>query len=806
MNRLHRFLLATAAVALGALLLTAPATHAQPADTTARDTVTVPDLTLETIHASGELSPESFRGGRWTEEGPVITYVESADTSDATHLIRYNLETDSRERLIDGTNLYAEDVDRLIQIEDYEYSNDGSSVLLYTDSQRVWRYNTKGIYYVYDLDTQTLTPVADRDDGYQMFAKFNPSATKVAFVRNRNLFVKDLETGTETALTTDGAEGTIINGTFDWVYEEEFRIRDGFRWSPDGEHIAFFKLDESDTREFALTDYTTRYPDYKRFRYPKAGEVNAEIKIGVVTMTAVDTSRSGQDAAIQYFDTKTWDPGLSQEEEATDPHEYLARMGWTPEIDGRHHVWMFRMNRGQNQLDVMYGNPDNGTVQTVVEENLESYIDIEDGKLQYLDDGEHFVYLSERTGYNHIHLYENDGTYVGPVTEGDWEVTAFHGIDEEKLLATFTATRDTSIERHLYQVGVSMGTHEAAMQPEKISDAPGWHSADVSNDMAYYIDRHSTSTQPPTWTLRRIDGTAVTELESNEPLQAKLAEMNLPAPEFTSMPAADGTPLNAYVVKPTDFTPSREYPVLLYVYGGPGAQTVTDRWGGSRMLWHQYLAETSDVVVVSVDNRGTGGRGKAFQDVPYLQLGQPESADQIAAAKSLADSSWVDEERIGIWGWSYGGYMTLMSMLTGDGPEVFSAGLSVAPVTDWRLYDTIYTERYMSTPQQNEDGYTQGAPLTFADQLRPEQSLILVHGDYDDNVHFQNSVQMIQELQAAGKQFSFMMYPKRTHGIYGGNTRLHLFTKLTHFVEDNLVGDEPVIGAGPAEEASGEGR
>jgi dipeptidyl-peptidase-4 len=794
----HRSLpavLAALLVAFAALLpASAPTAHAQQAE--APDT-TAPDFTLQTIHASGELSPESFRGGRWTDEGPVVTYVEESDTSDATHLIRYNLEADTRERLIDGTNLYAEDVDRLIQIEDYEYSDDGTKVLIYTDSKRVWRYNTKGFYYVYDLEAQELTPVAPRDRGYQMFAKFNPSATKVAFVRQRNLYVRDLETGAEVALTTDGAEGTIINGTFDWVYEEEFKLRDGFAWSPDGKHIAFFKLDESDTREFALTNYTTRYPEYKRFRYPKAGEVNSEIKIGVAAMSDVSTAEtdsSGQPQAIQYFDTQTWDPGLSKAEEATDPHEYLARMGWTPEIDGRHHVWMYRLNRGQNELDVLYGNPADASTQTILEENLDTYIDVEDGKIQFLDDGEHFVYLSERTGYNHIHLYENDGTYVGPITEGDWEVTSFHGIDEEKLVAYFTATKAASTERHLYRVGVSMGQHEAAMEPTRISDAPGWHSADVSTDMAYYIDRHSTSTQPPTWTLRRIDGTEVTVLESNDALTQKLDALDLPAPTYTRLPAADGTPLNTYVLKPSDFTRSGEYPVLMYVYGGPGAQTVTNQWGGSRLLWHQYLAETYDLVVVSVDNRGTGGRGKAFQDVPYQKLGQPESADQIAAAQSLMDSTWVDDQRVGIWGWSYGGYMTLMSMLTGEGPDTFTAGLAVAPVTDWRLYDTIYTERYMSTPQQNEDGYTQGAPLTFADSLRADQSLMMVHGDYDDNVHFQNSVQMIQALQQANKQFSFMMYPEKTHGIYGGTTRWHLFTKLTSFIEDHLAGQEQMIG------------
>lgn len=768
------------------VLWSAPAA-AQPAD--------APDFTLRTIHASEDLSPERFQGGRWADSGPVIRYIEPDDSTDATHLISYNLEADARTRLIDGANLYADDVGRLIEIEDYTYSDDGSKVLLYTDSERVWRYNTKGFYYVYDLETQELTPIASRDDGFQMFAKFNPDATQVAFVRNRNLFVVDLASGTETALTTDGADGTIINGTFDWVYEEEFSLRDGFRWSPDGAHIAFFKLDESDTREFAMTDFGTRYPSYERFRYPKAGEVNSEIKIGVVDMDAVDASAESQEAAITYFETETWDPDLSKEEETTDPHEYLSRMGWTPAIDGSHHVWMFRMNREQNELDVLYGNPDDGTLQTVLEENSDTYIDIEDGKLQFLNDDEHFVYLSERTGYNHVHLYENGGDYLGPITDGDWEVTAFHGIDEERLLAYVTGTKAASTERHLYRVGVSMSTHEAAMDEEQISEAPGWHSINMSTDRRYYIDQHSSIDTPPTWTLRTADGEAVTMLQDNDALAATVDALNLPTPTFTQVPGADGTPLNTYVMKPTDFDRTREYPVLMYVYGGPGAQTVTNRWGGTRHQWHQYLVKTYDMVVVSVDNRGTGGRGKAFQDVPYKTLGQPEAADQIAAAQHVADSTWVDADRIGIWGWSYGGYMTLLSLLDGEGPDTFDAGIAVAPVTDWRFYDTIYTERYMTTPQQNPEGYAQGAPLTMANRMNDDQDLLLVHGDFDDNVHFQNSVQMVDALIEANKPFDFMMYPGRNHGIYGGTTRLHLFTMITEAVEEMIVEDEPMIGA-----------
>ena len=761
-----------------------------------------PSFTLKKIHASSTFRPESFQGGRWAEEGPVITYIEPADTADATHLMRYNLRTDERTRVIDGTNLYAEDVDRIVPIQDYAFGDAGDKVLIYTDSKEVWRTNTKGFYYVYDPDTQALTPIADRDDGYQMFAKFNPSATQVAFVRNRDLHVVDLETGTETALTTDGSEGGIINGTFDWVYEEEFGVQDGWRWSPDGERIAFFKLDESDTRSFPLVNNTPRYPEITSFRYPKAGEVNSEIKVGVVDLSAVDASAAGQSQAISYFDTQTWDPGLTKAEEAVDPHEYIARMGWTPAIDGEHRVWMFRLNRTQDTLDLMYGHPGTGETERVLRETQDTYIDVTDEKISFLEGGERFVYLSERTGYNHAHLYRNDGTPLGPVTSGNWEVTQFHGLDEANTTAYVTATRDTSLERHLYRVDVSMEAHETAAAPEKVTTRPGWHAINLSNDLDYYIDRHSAAGTPPTWTLHAADGERLTVLQQNEALAQRLDSLDLPQKQFTTLPAADGTPLNAYVIKPTDFDPGTPHPVLMYVYGGPGVQTVTHRWGGSRALWHQYLAQTHDVVVVSVDNRGTGGRGKAFQDVPYRQLGQPEAADQVRAAQALADSAWVDADRIGIWGWSYGGYMTLLSMLKDDGPTTFNTGVSVAPVTDWRLYDTIYTERYMAPPQRNADGYKNGAPLTYADRLREDQHLLMVHGDDDDNVHFQNSVQMVNRLQAANKQFRFMMYPTHEHGIAGGNTRLHLFTMITDMVTEHLA---PVseMGTAQMEEAAG---
>ncbi|NND70797.1 MAG: S9 family peptidase [Rhodothermales bacterium] len=728
-----------------------------------------PKLTLEDIHNSRKFSPAFFRGGRWTDDGPVVTSIDQKATT-GTDIISYNLETDNREVVLDGSKLFAEDVGRVIEIEGYDFGPDGKLALLYTDSERVWRQNTKGFYYIYDTESHALRPLSDRSKGFQMFAKLSPDASSIGFVRDRNLFVVDLATGEEKQLTFDGSEGAIINGTFDWVYEEEFGLRDGWSWNPDSRSMAFFKLDESKTRDFAMTDLRDLYPEYVSFRYPKAGEDNSEVQVGVVDIT------SGE---IKFIDTDTWNTG-------GDTHEYIARMGWTPEVDGESDVWMMRLDRDQNDLDLLFA--DNSSMTTVIQESEPTWIDVESQKLTFLDDGKHFVWMSEASGYNHLYLYRTNGELVTPITSGNWDVQSFHGIDEETGTAYFTAAIDSPLERNLYSIQVSLSGTEQEMtaSPVQITRGDGTHNVNMSSDLRYYIGTYSEAMMPPVTGLYSRDGQLIKTLESNSQLMETLAAYTVPEPEFVQVPGADGTPLNAYLMKPSNFDNSKSYPVLMYVYGGPGSQTVRNSWGGSRVLWHAYLAEELGIIVASVDNRGTGGRGKAFKSGTYKRLGQLEAEDQIAAAKYLGSLDYVDADRIGIWGWSYGGYMTLLSLLYGDGPETFKVGLSVAPVTDWRLYDTIYTERYMSTPQRNAEGYDVGAPQTYADRLQPHQKLLIVHGDFDDNVHFQNAVQMIDALQRENKQFDFMMYPGKNHGIFGGSTRLNVFTKLTDYLKANL--------------------
>lgn len=732
-----------------------------------------PNLSLKDIHYNGTFSGEIFKIGAWSESGPLLQYIEPVESGKSTNLISLNLEDGHKQELISGQTLWAEDINRLVVIEDFEFSEDGNFVLIFTDSEPVWRAKTKGFYYLYDLKTNCLSAISNRELGFQMFAKLSPDGSNVAFVRERNLYVVNLADGVERRLTSDGSKGGIINGTFDWVYEEEFGLRDGWSWSPDGQSIAFFKLDESRTRDFAMTDLRNQYPQYVSFRYPKAGERNSRVKVGIIDISSGETS---------FFETGTW-------AENDDGSEYIARMGWTPPVGGSSSVWMMKLNRDQNELDLLFGKPSTGKLSTILHEKEATWIEVSDKKLTFLENGKHFVWQTEVDGFRHLNLYESDGTFVAPVTSGHWDVTQFHGIDEASSTAYFTGTIANSIERQLYGISVDFGEMDSEARvstPYRITSGTGVHNISMSSDLAYYIDEFSDASSPITWTLNTSEGSHIASLEDNARLKKMLSKIELVEPEFVQIPGADGTLLNAYLIKPRAFSPSSSYPLLMYVYGGPGSQTVMDSWGGTNYLWHHYLANELNIVVASVDNRGTGGRGKKFKSSTYKHLGQIEAEDQIAAAQYLGEFSYINEDRIGIWGWSYGGYMTLMSMLYGEGPDTFKMGVSVAPVSDWRLYDTIYTERYMSTPQKNPEGYKAGSPTSYASNLKASQKLLIMHGDFDDNVHFQNSIQMIDALQAANKQFDFMPYPGKNHSIVGGHTRLNLFTKATMFIKDNL--------------------
>lgn len=725
------------ALGLAALLAAAPAPAQQQTQPS--------QLSVERIFASSDFRQQGLPAIQWMKDGQRYTFVgENGD------LMVEDAATGRREVMVPASALVPQGGGEAIEIEDYEWSDDERKLIIFTNTQRVWRTNTRGKYYVWDLDRRTLTPVSTQN-GWQMFAKLSPDGGKVGFVRDNDLYVTDLATGGETRLTRDGSE-QIINGTFDWVYEEELGVQDGWRWSPDGQRIAFWRIDQSPVRTFYMIQETdSLYSQPIALRYPKAGTPNPIARIGVIGIGGGETT---------WMDT------------GNDPEVLLARMEWA---ESPTEVVIQRTNRIQNRIDVLLADATTGRSRVLFTETDAAWVDVTDD-FTWLNDGRQFLWTSERDGWNHLYVYNRDGSVARQLTRGPWEVTRVMGVDERGGWVYFGGTREGPAERHVYRVRLN-GRGEI----QKLSREPGTHNAAVSPAGTYYLDLYSTVTTPAVTRLHRADGTEVRTLVDNARAREALGRLAVNAPEFFTIRTQDGAELNAWMIKPAGFDPSRRYPVLMYVYGGPGSQTVLNAWGGTRYLWHQLLAQRG-YIVVSVDNRGTGARGRDFKKSVYLKLGQQETADQIEAANWLARQPYVDAGRIGIWGWSYGGYMTAMALTRPGSP--FKAGISVAPVSDWGLYDTIYTERFMRTPQENPEGYRLGSPIHAAANLRGK--LLLIHGTGDDNVHFQNSVRLANALQAAGKQFQFMAYPNRTHSISGGPTSPHLFNMMTDWIVQNL--------------------
>ena len=703
-------------------------------------------LTVERIYGSRDFTTRGV-SPRWLADGESFTVVET--TADGSDLWVEGIRTGKRTRLLEGSVLKVTESAPPIEIEDYEWSADERKLLIFSDAQRVWRQATKGTYYVYDIGERRLVPVS-RQAGWQLFAKFSPDGGKVGFVRDNNLFVTELATGAETQLTRDGSDN-IINGTTDWVYEEELDLRDAWRWSPDGKRIAFWRFDQSPVALFTMLDKLGQYPAPVAFRYPKAGTANSRVRVGVIDLA---------DGATRWFDV-----GGSEQ-------DYLARMDWIPGTD---QVVIQRANRHQNRIDVLVGDAATGRTHALFTETDSAWVDV-DNDMTWLNGGRQFLWSSERDGFNHLYLYDASGEVVRQVTRGAWDVNTLYGVDEAKGWVYFAASVESPMQRHIYRVRLN------GSGMEKLAKEAGTHSANFSPDFSLFVGSYSAIDKPPVYRLVEADGTVLRVLEGNDGARAAVDALALPRPEFVKIPAADGvTQLNAYILRPAAGSAAARHPVLMYVYGGPGSQTVTDAWGGTRYLWHQMLAQKG-YVVVSVDNRGTGARGRAFKKATYLNLGRLETDDQIAAARHLGTLPYVDPARIGIWGWSYGGYMTALSL--GRGGDVFRAGVSVAPVTDWKLYDTIYTERFMRTPQENPTGYREGSPLHHTRGMSGD--LLLIHGTGDDNVHDQNTMQLVQALVQDGKQFDLMLYPNRTHSIAGGNTQVHLFTMITNWLDEHL--------------------
>lgn len=704
-------------------------------------------FTLDEIWKENKFKMEMVSGLNSMKDGVHYTSLESDSTGG--FIVKYSYKTGlAVDTIITPEMLIPEGKDKAVEMESYLFSADETKILISAESEHIYRHSSKELYYVYDLKTNKLSKLSEEK---VRLAEFSPAGNFVAYVKDNNIFIKDISmgSGSEVPITTDGKWNEIINGATDWVYEEEFSFDKAFSWSPDGKKIAYYRFDESKVKEFSMDMFGTLYPSQYRFKYPKAGEDNAKVSIHIYSL-----------------ETKQ-----SRKVNIGNNYEYVPRIKWTKDADV---LSVQTMNRHQGTLDLIFANSATGETKYILSEKSDTYIDISDD-LTFLDDKKHFIWTSEKSGYNHIYLYNLNGALVRQVTNGNWDVTGFKGIDEKNKTLFYVSAEDSPIVRKIYSINLD------GSGKKKLSDKNGFNEADFSGQFQYYINYFSDSYSPYHITLNDASGREIRVLKNNQSLKDTLALYNISVKEFFKFKTSENVLLNGWMIKPQNFDSAKKYPVFMFVYGGPGSQTVQNNWGGGNFLWYQFLAQKG-YIVVSVDNRGTGSRGSDFKKCTYRELGKLETIDQMEAAKYLGSLTYVDKNRIGIQGWSYGGYMS--SLCITKGADVFKMAIAVAPVTNWRFYDSIYTERYMQTPQENPGGYDENSPINHVDKLKGKY--LLIHGTADDNVHFQNSVEMVNALVKANKQFDLFFYPDKNHGIYGGNARLHLYTMMTNYILENL--------------------
>ncbi len=649
----------------------------------------------------------------------------------------------------------------LPSFESYEMSADEQKILLSCGFEPLYRHSGVSDYYIYDVKEKTFTKISN--NGKQRLTTLSPDGTKVAFVRDNNLYWMDLATLEEHAITTDGKVNEIINGTTDWVYEEEFGITQGFQWSPDSKKIAFMRFDESKVKEYNMQMWGALYPEDYRYKYPKAGEDNSKVELWIYYLDDNEKTRCAYTDKIIGW-------------------EYIPRFQWTP--------WgslaFMCLNRLQNhmQISTNYG-------ACLYTEQCDTYVEVPD-TWQFITVGkgkkaqEQMLITSEKDGYRHIYLYDMKGNLVRQVTSGNYEVCDVLGIDVKNQRLYYTSREHHPTQKSLFVIGFDgkkkQCLNDVTRNVKNTEDryVLGTYNATFSSGCKYYIRTYSTANEPPVYTLHDANGKLIKVLEDNSELHKKIfVEYGANRKRFKSFTTSTGVKLNYYTITPKDFDLNKKYPVLIYVYGGPGNQQVSDSYGGSDFYWYHMLAEKG-YVVFCFDGRGTGGRGAQFKKQTYGDMGRMECEDAIEAARWLGQQSWVDKDRIGIWGWSFGGYLSTLSLLKGN--DVFKMAIAVAPVMNWRYYDNIYTERYLGLPKDNAKGYDDNSPLNFADRL--QGNYLLIHGTGDDNVHFQNSAEMVEKLEEAGKQFEFRIYPNKNHSIYDatGNTRLNLYQLMTDFI------------------------
>lgn len=693
-------------------------------------------ITLEELW-SGGFSTEGIASLRSLQSGDQYTTLEYNDGQ--SQLVVYDYESRSKQgvMLSSGTEIP--------RFSSYAFNSDESKILIATQRTPIFRRSSEAIYYVYDRDSRQLIQVAAEKI---RVPSFSPNGTALVYVRENNLFLFDLASLETTQLTSDGVEGRVINGHADWVYEEEFSLVQAYAFNKSGSHLTYLKFDESEVPEFSMDVYGQNlYPYPYRFKYPKAGEKNATVTVHQIAL------QTGVDQKV-----------------ALDAHEYTMRI--YAKNDPNKMV-VQTLNRHQNHLILHEIDLNTASSRVLFEEKDAAYVDIHD-HLTFLENDE-FIWTSEADGYNHLYLYNADGSLKKQLTSGEYEVTAFYGYDAKRKRLFYQSTEPSSIERAVYRIAPN-GKYKTRLTQEA-----GTYSAQFSADYSYFIATYESATTPPEFTLRDpSSGKVLSVIKDNQALLKKLEGYSLSPKEFGTLRVGNNS-LNMYMIRPADFDPNKSYPLLMFQYSGPGSQQVADRWMGTNDYWHQMLAQQG-YVIACVDPRGTGFKGRDFKKSTYLNLVKLETEDQIAAAQKLSELPYIDADRTGIWGWSFGGHMSTNALLKGN--EVFEMAIAVAPVTSWRFYDTIYTERFLRTPAENPGGYDNESPFNYPELLQGK--FLLVHGSADDNVHVQNSMRMIEALVQANKPFDWAIYPDRNHGIYGGNTRLHLYTKMTQFILNNL--------------------
>ena len=709
-------------------------------------------LSNELIWSTGTFYPKNINGINPSSDGDFYTSIER--NNGQTEIVKYSYKKNKK-----IATLFSNSSFENFSFSDYDVSKDGNWLLLFNSKESIYRRSSKSYYYLYNLKEKTLKSLADTSLGKQRLATFSPDNSKIAYVRNNNLYYKNLDDFKEEKITHNGSINKIINGATDWVYEEEFSIHKGFFWSPDGSKISYYVFNEEHVKQFEMEIYDNLYPSQYRFKYPKAGEQNSSLAIKVFDLDNI----------------RTYNFDIGKEQDI-----YIPRIMWSKR---ENELIVFKMNRLQNKLELLSGNINNKVnpnseiiVQNIYSEVSETYIDIHDNTV-FINENQ-FLWTSEKDGYNHLYLIDYKAKKEIQLTSGKWEVTKMYGYSANEKTIFFQAAKKTPTDREVYSLNID------SKKIQLLSNSSGTNDASFSSNYNYFINTHSDANNPFIITLNDNKGKLLKVLEDNKSLLNKMNDFDLVEKIFFSIPNDNNIDLNAWIMKPELLDTNKKHPLLIYVYGGPGINTVNNAWSWMNYFWFQYLVKQG-FVVVSVDNRGTGYRGKEFKHATYLQLGKLETEDQIDAAIHMGKLNYIDKDRIGIFGWSYGGYMS--SLCISKGADVFNSAIAVAPVTNWRYYDNIYTERFMRTPKENGDNYDINSPINHVRKIKG--NYLLIHGTADDNVHFQNSMEMVNSLVKENKEFDFFAYPNKNHGISGGYTRLHLYNKMTNFLFENLLND-----------------